>query len=438
MEESMSKYRRWATLASVGALASACQLGLEARACGVSGSSDGDTCLEGWSCCADDVCRRDCSDDTGEQPPAMEGWSEPGTSSVGQPNPAPPYGEGPPPAPVRADVGPDGGELVLDAASAQIPPGALAAATPLELSATELPLELPRARRQTSWVYSLSAAETSFAQPVTIDVPVDASSSYHMMVLELGDAGWQPVAGARFNPDPGLDPMSTSLPGTVSWTTQHGGTFVVTVVGIQHSIELVLGGAPYLYACDTALASSVSGIDDNVGVGPFLSTQNISANSPECPWPTSVPALWLGVMFRNFLPSDGLPLGTWDLADPASILPLRVQFVASVEGALPFGQEQSYDSTTPVEGAEGPIPNVVYQGFYQSPLASGSISVWRLPTVENTGYSSSADYVDNPVRLYRIELSNVTLGATDEAEPNPDAPFPPTVSISSATLTFCL
>jgi hypothetical protein len=35
-----------------------------------------------------------------------------------------------------------------------------------------------------------------------------------------------------------------------------------------------------------------------------------------------------------------------------------------------------------------------------------------------------------------IELSNVTLGVSDEAPPNPDDPFPPTVGITSTSITF--
>lgn len=440
----MSKYRRWAMLASVGALASACQLGLEERACSRVSSDGADdaeaACMDGWSCCADDVCRRDCSDDTDGQPSGMDGSSE---TPMGQPNPTePPEGNPPPAMSVHADVGPEGGELVLGEASVQIPPGALAEVTPLDLSSTDLPLALPPGRQQTSPVYSLSPAQTSFAQPVTFDVPVDAGSLQHMMVLELGDDGWQPVLGARFNADPATDPLFDSEQGTVSWATQRGGIFVVVVVsGIESSMALVLGDEPYSYACAGGGGSSIATSGDNGGMGPSFSTQNTSANVPECPWPASEPGLWIDVLFRNFLASDGLALGTWDLAAPETILPLRVRFIASVEGELPVGQErpyQYYDSTAPVEGAEGPIPDPTYQGSHQSPLASGSISVSRLPTVENTGYSPDADYLGSDASLYVIELSNVTLVATDEALPNPEAPFPPTVSISSATLTYSL
>jgi hypothetical protein len=452
MEESMSKYRRWAVLANVGALASACQLGLEDRACSrVSGDRADDgvgVCMEGWTCCEDDVCRRDCSDDSDGQPSGMAPPSEmddpsemdpPSETSMQQPDPAESSGEAP--AAVHADVGPEGGELALGGARVQIPPGALAEVTPLELSSTELPLALPPGRQQTGQVYALSPAQASFASPVSFDVPVDASSFQHMMVLELGDDGWQPVPGARFNPAPAADALSETEPGTVSWTTQRGGIFVVVVVGTESAMALVLGDTPYSYACSGGGGSAIATFGDNGGMGPSFSTQNTSANVPECPWPTSEPGLWIDVLFRNFLQSDGLALGTWDLADPASIQPLRVRFIASVEGELPVGVEapyQYYDSTAPVEGAEGPIPDVTYQGFHQSPLAAGSIRVSRLPTVENTGYSSQAGDLGTGASLYVIELSNVTLAATDEAVPNPEAPFPPTVSISSATLTYSL
>jgi len=262
------------------------------------------------------------------------------------------------------------------------------------------------------------------------------------MVLELGDDGWQPVVGARFNSGGATEPRYDSEQGTVSWTTQHGGIFVVVAITANRSsMVLALGGSPYSYSCLDGGGSSISGLDVNGGMGPSFSTQNTSANVPDCPWPTSEPGLWLDVLFRNFLPSDGLPLGTWDLADPRAILPLRVRFIASVEAELPVGQQppyQYYDSTAPIEGAEGPIPDVVYQGFYQSPLASGSIRVSRLPTVANAGTSLDADYLGSDGSLYQIDLSNVTLGATDEALPNAEAPFPSTVSISSASLTYAL
>jgi hypothetical protein len=64
--------------------------------------------------------------------------------------------------------------------------------------------------------------------------------------------------------------------------------------------------------------------------------------------------------------------------------------------------------------------------------------VSRLPTLENTGFSPSTGDLGTGASLYVIELSNVTLAATGEAVPDPGAPFPPTVSISSATLTIAL
>lgn len=444
----MSKYRRWVVLASSGVLASACQLGLEERACSrVSGdrADDGSgTCMEGWSCCADDVCRRDCSDDAHEPPPGT-GSDDPESTPMGggEQDPSdPPQSSDSPAAPVRAELGFGGGELVLGGASVQFPAGALPELTPVELAEVELPLALPEGREPTSRVYSLSPSQPSFQQAVTIEVPVDAGSLQHMIVLELGDDGWQPVLGARFDSAGATEPLYDSEPGTVSFTTQHGGIFVVVAISAQRSsMVLALDGSPYSYSCLHGGGSSLSAGGDNGGMGPSFSTQNTSANVPECPWPASEPGLWLDVQFRNFLPSDGLPLGTWDLADPRTILPLRVEFIASVERELPVGQErpyQYYDSTTPVEGAEGPIPDVVHQGFYQSPLASGSITVSRLPTVANTGYSPDAEYLGTDASLYAIDLSNVTLGATDEALPNPEAPFPPTVIIASATLTYAL
>jgi hypothetical protein len=443
MEESMSKYRRWAVLASVGALTGACQLGLEERACSrVSGDKALDgagTCMDGWTCCDDDVCRRDCADDSDEQPSEMNPPSE---MSMGQPDPEEPPGNEPPATSVRAELGVGGGELVLGAASVQFPAGALPELTPVELADVELPLALPEGREATSRVYSLSPALPHFEHSVTIEVPVDAGSLQHMMVLELGAEGWQPVRGAQFNTAGATEPRYDSEPGTVSWSTDHGGIFVVVAITAHRStMVLTLGGSPYGYSCLDGGGSSISTVGDNGGMGPSFSTQNASANAPDCPWPTSEPGLWIDVLFRNFLPSDGLPLGTWDLAEPRTIMPLRVRFIASVETELPVGEQppyQYYDSTAPVEGAEGSLPDVTYQGFYQSPLVSGSIVVSRLLTVANAGTSLDADYLGSDGSLYQIELSNVTLVATDETMPNPEAPFPPTVSISSATLTYAL
>jgi len=206
-------------------------------------------------------------------------------------------------------------------------------------------------------------------------------------------------------------------------------------------MDVTLADSSYSYTCDAGGGSSLSTVSDNGGMGPSFSTSDTPLNFPECPWPTSAPTLWLDVMFRNFLLSEGIPPGTWDLAAPESILPLRVEFGTSVAGEQPIGQEapyQYYDSTAPIEGAEGPIPYVTYQGYYQSPISTGSLTVTRLPTVEHTGYSTEAEFLGIDAGLYLVELSNVTLGATDFALPNPDDPFPPTVLISSAALTYAL
>jgi hypothetical protein len=132
---------------------------------------------------------------------------------------------------------------------------------------------------------------------------------------------------------------------------------------------------------------------------------------------------------RGFSPDGGLPLDTYDLADAASILAVRVQFIArlkelSMERAAPF---QAYDSTVSLDTLEGPEPRATYDGFYESPLASGTVVVSRLPTVQNSGNSKD---------IYLIELSDVTLSAAGAPSPTPLAPFPPTIQISSATLTY--
>ncbi|HTV18024.1 MAG TPA: hypothetical protein VMG12_05120 [Polyangiaceae bacterium] len=444
----MSKYRHWAALASAGALLSACQLGLEGRACGVSDKAEAGICTDGYSCCDDDVCRRDCSE--GNDGPSAgnsdgSGETNPPIGSTAQPDAGPPQSsDDGSPTSVGADVGPEGGAFVLGGASVHVPSGALPAVTALELSTTDLPTALPTslplAHDLASSVYRLTSTAPLFREPVTIEVPV-ASSFPFLMVLELGDVGWEPVSGASFVAATGADPYAEGPAGSVRWSSSHAGYFVVVEVGNRSSMDIVLGDTPYSYHCDAGGGGGIATTGDNSGLGPAFSTQNTAPNVPECPWPTTEPGLWLDVLFRNFLPSEGPAVGAWDLAAPESILPLRVEFIASVEKELPIGQQrpfQYYDSTTPIEGASGPIPDVTYQGFYQSPLASGGISVTRLTTVENTGYSSQGEFSGVPPSLYLIELSEVTLGATDQFVANPDDPFPPTVTISSATLMHAL
>jgi hypothetical protein len=58
--------------------------------------------------------------------------------------------------------------------------------------------------------------------------------------------------------------------------------------------------------------------------------------------------------------------------------------------------------------------------------------------VEGTGRTFDAQFFDTDASLYQIDLANVALSASDEAVPNPEDPFPPTVSIASARLTYAL
>jgi hypothetical protein len=306
-------------------------------------------------------------------------------------------------------------------------------ASPSELTVIDLPAPLPRSREAVSRVYSLGSSETVLDKPVTIDVPIDGSAQSHLMVLKLAD-GWQPVEGATFTASELTEGTDT---GTVSWTTESGGIFVVVAVEFLMAIDLVLGQSPYSFSCDqSGTAIIVPG--DNGGVGPFLDTANASANNPDCPWPESNPRLSLEVLMRGFLPSDGPLLGTWDLAAPETIFPLRLSYSSTLQGELPVGQDppyQYYDSTASLEGVEG-TPIATYDGFYQSPLARGLVTVSRLPTVANTGRALDSSDADGFAGFYVIDVADVTLSAEGSTMPAPAEPFPPTVTISSATLSF--
>jgi hypothetical protein len=144
----MSNYRHWMRLVSAGALASACQLGLDGRACGASEEGEEGACLDGWSCCPGNVCQRECSERTTPGPHASTG----DTSGEGR-------------------VGPAGGELVFGDARVEIPVGALSEDTSLALEVIELPMALPRAREQASLVYSLGSRDTQFDEPVQVELP---------------------------------------------------------------------------------------------------------------------------------------------------------------------------------------------------------------------------------------------------------------------------
>jgi hypothetical protein len=203
------------------------------------------------------------------------------------------------------------------------------------------------------------------------------------------------------------------------------------------AIDMALGESPYSFSCDNS-NTSVGVPGENGGVGPFLDTANASANNPDCAWPASNPRLSLEVLLRGFLPSDGPALGTWDLAAPETIFPLRLSFSSSIQGEVPVGQDipyQYYESTAPLAEAEG-TPTVTYDGFFQSPLARGVVTVSRLPTVANTGRSTESFESEAFLGFYVIDVADVTLSADGSVMPAPTEPFPPTVTISSATLSF--
>jgi hypothetical protein len=164
----------------------------------------------------------------------------------------------------------------------------------------------------------------------------------------------------------------------------------------------------------------------------------IDTASSTCPWPADHPRLSLYAKFRDFLPSQGPTVGTWDLSDPDTIFPLRLTFAVARGGETLAGSQtpyQYYDSTTSIGGVE-PAPSVSRAGFYQSPVAAGTIAVSLLSSVPSEEYSPDDVDTDGMTDIYLIELSNVTLGASDDAEPDRTDPFPPTVTITSAAVTY--
>lgn len=429
----MARYGRWALLVSLGSIASGCQLELEGRACGGSEGDAPGACVEGWSCCADDVCRQDCSSTAGAE------LSSSGASGAGQQHPGATGGAATSSTSAVVAVGPYGADLALGEAHARVPAGALPLGTALELSLVELPEPLPRARVLTSQVYSLATRETTFAAPVTFEVPVDATSLDHMMVLELREE-WEPLSGATFNAQEAAgEGAFEAVNGTVQWTTERGGVFAVVVVKFESSIELQLGSTAYSYACDEG-RSTVAASPPNGGLGPVLDTSASSANHPECPWPEGNPRLWLQVLLRSFLPSAGPAVGTFELADAETILPLRVTFNGALAAEVPIGQSnpyQEYDSSVEIEAEpSSPAPSITYEGFFQSPAASGTVSVSRLVTVANAGRSLDVVEEERFASVYRIELSDVTMSADGRSAPAPVEPFPPAVTIPSAVLTY--
>jgi hypothetical protein len=133
-------------------------------------------------------------------------------------------------------------------------------------------------------------------------------------------------------------------------------------------------------------------------------------------------------------------VGTFDLADPETVLPLRVTFNGALAAEVPIGESnpyQEYDSSVEIEAEpSSPAPSITYDGFFQSPAARGTVSVSRLVTVANAGRSLDVVEEERFASVYRIELSGVSMSADGRSAPAPVEPFPPAVTIPSAVLTY--
>jgi hypothetical protein len=271
-------------------------------------------------------------------------------------------------------------------------------------------------------------------QRLIIQVAGRRPNQPHLVALYEGDEGlWLALLGQTHQ----LVAAPDGNGGAVAFSTNHGGIFVVVIVNPLVSIEVTLGGEPYRYSCEAG-AATISSPDPNGGQGPVIDTAyGLDADSP-CPWPADAPRLWFAPFFRGLDSNGGPELGTFDLADPESIFSVRAQFIASIGQPVDVEDEvlnQTYDSTMPIDPTASPPPSFPFNGFQESPFANGTITVSRLTTVANAGYSLQSADGDPSASLYLIELVNVTLRASPE-EMLPDPRFPGLVTIFSATLTY--
>jgi hypothetical protein len=188
------------------------------------------------------------------------------------------------------------------------------------------------------------------ASPQTDGVTVDRSP--------VGDAG----AGV---PNAGMSDSTSSLPAAAFGPVR---------------MDLVYGAASYDIECESLTGRRIGG---SPGSGPNLTASTENAASGNCsPWPSTNPRLNLTVMFTGFLPSEGLPTGQFDMADPTAVDHVRIELIASSQAELPIGAEQplavryrSFDEQTEVPssfvqlpGLSGAVVSRYRQGFEEQDL----------------------------------------------------------------------
>lgn len=100
-------------------------------------------------------------------------------------------------------VGPDGA-IVGDEARAEIPAGALASETVISVSDGPPPDDLPATYAASGDTWAFEPHGLTFAVPVTLTIPHDASATAGLRLLRRDDdtdPTWEEVAGASFGPD---------------------------------------------------------------------------------------------------------------------------------------------------------------------------------------------------------------------------------------------
>ena len=165
-----------------------------------------------------------------------------------------------------------------------------------------------------------------------------------------------------------------------------------------------LGQASYQFLGCKGPTGAVAGSD---GAGPMLQLKTEDSTPPPCgvQWPATNPALYLSVLFRNFLPSVGPPTGLFDVSETDKVV---IELDARSQLEVPVDQRD--------------IDARAYRS--DEPGSLGTVTSTRIDTTQ----SSSSDY------LFRIDLANVKLGASTPG--GGVVSFPDQASISRATLYF--
>lgn len=174
-------------------------------------------------------------------------------------------------------------------------------------------------------------------------------------------------------------------------------TLPETAPTVVHMFDIELGTDGYLFECDGVLRSGTSGIE---GQGPVFGTRDEHANGVPCTARASTsPDLTLTVMFAGFLPSEGLPMGVLNLAEPSAVANVRIRLGATYPTPeVPVG--------TPIIRDYG-----IYQSFGEDPPSSNILV--QLPNLQGTVVAR----VREDISAYEIELTDVTLALVRSVGP---------------------